>query len=149
MEKGLFGLRNVLAAAQGPALHAALAEWGIETYRLDGRTVQDRASFFAQARIDLPRPAGAAATDDWAAWTDHFAEYCAGSPASEFAIVWTHVEEMLHGGLPALLEASDALLGLARQLYSPASPNSRRKVLYLFLLGEGPNFPPLETGSPA
>ena len=141
LDPGLFRLLNVVSQSQLGELESGCAEWGWQLWRLHGADVVDAASLFARAAKDLPSPFPQRPVHDWDAFTDSLWEAAATTDATEIAFVWTGVERMLEGGLPDLIQAAVALQSLSRRLYSPASPGVPAKALYIFLMGEGPNFP--------
>jgi hypothetical protein len=145
LQKDTLGLLTLANQADLARLDATLAEWQIPTYHLDGASIRDTDSFWAQAAVDLPLPAGRSAPTSWSAFSDNLWESFQRSEASEIALVWSGVSTLLDGGLADLLASVDALMTLSRQLYSPASPRTAPKTLYLFLVGLGPNFPRIFT----
>ncbi len=141
LQKGSLGLLTLVNQADLARLIDTLAEWQIQTYQLNGGAIRDTASFWAQAAIDLPLPPGRQAPTSWGAFSDNLWEIVQQSEAGEFALVWSAVSNLLDGGLADLLASVDGLMTLSRQLYSPASPATPPKTLYLFLVGQGSNFP--------
>jgi hypothetical protein len=75
---------------------------------------------------------------DWHQLSDSLREPIALSPASEFALIYTHAHHLAARDLTASLGAFDVLLQLSRSLHSPTSPSAASKILYLFMLGDGP-----------
>ena len=140
-DSGQWRLLNLLAQDDLAALEAALAAADVHVLRLDGAAIHDRGTFFAQAAHDLPYPAGRAVEADWDALADSLWEGFLALPGTQFALVWTDVQALLDGGLGTLLEATNGFLRFSRQLLHPSDPKLPRKMLYLFLLGTGPNFP--------
>jgi hypothetical protein len=142
IERGDLRALNLVASADVAALEAAIGGWGWALWRLGGAGVSDAASFFAQAARDLPAPFTTRAVRDWDAFADSAWEAAALTDADAIAFLWTDVHRMLEGGLGDLLAASTALVTLVRQLANPSSPDATPRALYVFLAGDGPNFPP-------
>lgn len=136
-DKSTWALRNVVLAANEPALRDALAAASIEIWILEGDGVRDTQSLVARAHRNL-LPAFEPPAD-WTALADRLWERIAQSPATELAIVWRNSEQLLRAKLDDFLAAVDALQRLARKAYSPgdATPS---KTLYLFLVGSGPGY---------
>jgi barstar (barnase inhibitor) len=139
-DKALWALRNVVPAADEPALLAALATEGVATLVLHGDGVVDTASLMARAHRDLPHPAGRGVSSDWTALADSLWECLVLSPASELALVWRDSDQLLRARLDDFLDAVDALHKLGRQLYAPSHRDTPRKTLYLFLVGRGAGY---------
>lgn len=132
-----WALRNVVLAANEPALRDALAAAHIETWVLEGDGVRDAQGLVARAHRNL-LPA-AAAPADWPALADRLWERLVQARASELAIVWRNSDQLLRARLEDFLAAVDALQRLARKAYAPGDA-TRPKTLYLFLVGSGPGY---------
>jgi hypothetical protein len=139
-DKALWALRNVVPAADEPALMAALAAERIETLVLQGDGVVDTAGLMARAHRDLPHPPGRGVSDGWTALADNLWERLVLSPATELALVWRDSDQLLRARLDDFLDAVDALHRLGRQLNAPSNRDTPRKTLYLFLVGRGPGY---------
>lgn len=141
MDKTSLRLVNLYAASELPRVLEALAQWQVEPLVLRGDTVRDRASFYLQAAHDWFGDPGRFPAPDADAFADVLWGHLQLAPGAEFALVWTEVHRMLESGVGDLLHLVDLLTRVARQLYSPASPQTRPKTVYLILVGEGANFP--------
>lgn len=126
------------------ALETALDAWGFERYRLDGSEVTDQPSFMAQAAVSLPLPEGATLRG-WDGFADHLWGGLYDVEAERVAILWTDAHVLLQHDLQSFLVAVESLAGVARQVASTAGGFSHPMRLHLFLVGEGPGFPPFPT----
>lgn len=120
---------------------------GVESvFVIDGTLVCSKETFLAQAENIFPQRSGLTAHDNWDAFCDwlwdEFAQLGAAG-TSQIAIIWTDVQNMLEGGLPALLTAVSCFQHLSTELVSVDHGFPRPMGLHLFLVGTGPNFPPL------
>jgi len=141
LQKSTLALLTLANQADLGALEAALAEWGVPAYRLDGRDIRDTATFWRAAGQQLPLPPGRREPASWSALSDSLWESLHEVESEELALLWTDAQAMLDGGLADLLAAVDVLTRLSRQFYSPSSPQATPKTLYVILAGMGPNFP--------
>jgi len=131
--------------AQALELTARLRTEGVVVYELDGSMVRDAVTFLAAARERLPLDPPS--TNDRPNW-DAFSDSLFGgidlqgeaTASTSFVVMWTHVENMLEGGLPDLLQVVSVFEQVSRQLRSPVDDEPRRS-LSLVLVGEGRNFP--------
>ena len=135
------GLVTLINKASLPDLEAALSEWRYHSLYLKGDVVHDEQTFLAQATQDLPMPVGLR-PKSWSGFMDGLWEGLGGIKENQVAIIWTHADNMLSGGLSDLIKALDCLTTLARQVYNPTETGfSREMTLKVFLIGDGPNFP--------
>ncbi len=143
IDKASLRVLNLISQHQLATLDRSLAGWGCLAWKLDGSTVTNAATLFSQAGKDLPSPFSVRAVNGWDAFKDSFWEAAATSDANEIAFVWTNAQRMLEGGLGDLLQAATLLGSLSRDLARLNSPGVSAKTLYVFLAGNGPNFPEL------
>lgn len=132
--KGL-GVINLVRAADRDALVELLGSHGFYTIDFDGRRVHDKSSFLGAASEQLlaGRP-----TPNWSSFADSWRNAAWDLDVGLAALIWTGVEQMLHGGLADLLDVVDVLTSVSRELYA----NNRTVVTCL--VGNDANFPPLQ-----
>ncbi len=141
LSQASFGIVNLINQASLPHLEAALSDWQYHRVYLKGSEIHDEQTFLAQAGQDFPMPAGLH-PKTWSGFTDGLWEGLGGIKENQVAIIWTHADNMLSGGLSDLIKALDCLTTLARQVYNPTETGfSREMILKIFLVGDGPNFP--------
>jgi hypothetical protein len=136
---------SCLDHVQAPELATRLRTEGVVVYEIDGSTVRDAISFLAVARKRLPLdPPIANDSPNWDAFSDSLFGGIdlqgEATASTSFVVMWTHVENMLEGGLPDLLHVVNVFEQVSRQLRSPVDDEPRRS-LSLVLVGEGRNFP--------
>jgi hypothetical protein len=125
---------NWVNAADAERLRAALRATDLHVVELNGSLVDDAPSLFAAFETLLGR---GFAAGRWDALRDVMPEIVGRTRSEDSCLVWDHADNMLHGGLPDLVTALDLLVETSRDF----GTHNRRFVTYL--LGEGPNFPPL------
>ena len=140
LERDELSLLNVLPLSRAPELVESLATWGIPAWRLDGRDVDSATAFFAASGRDLPSPFGIRPVSDWDAFGDNLWEAAAMAEGDTAAFVWEGAHALLRASVADFAAALVALHSFARRLANPASPGTQPKLMYLFILGEGPNF---------
>lgn len=115
-------------------LVARLEASGFAVFVLDGASVRDEASLTAALGAQvLGRPDLA---PHWDRLASLLSDHLWSQDDARLALVWTEAHRMLDGGLADLVQMTDILTGLSRELYAETTFVS-------FLLGEGPNFAPL------
>jgi len=126
-------LIDCIASEQLEPVTAALRSDGYTVLVLDGSTVHDGPSFRAAVSRDLLGAVTPAL--GWDACVDALRNRFDELESTRMAVLWTHAQRMLSGGLLDLLRACDLLTSVARDQYE-----SGRTVI-IRLLGDGANFP--------
>jgi hypothetical protein len=125
---------NWVSSADADRLRVALGATDMQVRRLDGALITDASSLIAAFETLLGR---SFASGGWDALRDVLPEIVGRSPSGHSCLVWDHVENMLDGGLPDLVTVLLLLVEVSRDF-------ARRELRFVtFLVGEGPNFPPL------
>lgn len=127
---------NWAASADLGDLRSLLATEGFAAAELSGGTVHDRDTFLVEASRSM---LGGVEAHNWSSFGD-LLRPAVCELGTAVALVWTDAHRMLAGGLPDLVTALDLITGVARALYE------QEHTLIVFLVGEGPNFPPLPRG---
>jgi Barstar (barnase inhibitor) len=130
------------------ALRARLHEEGFKVYELDGRSIEDGDSFFAAIQDSLPFDPPISGRVHWDALSDSLWGGLAELAAPRVAILWTGVERMLDHGLCDLLSAVDCLRDVAESVANAAHGIPQTVDLFVFLVGEGKSFRPLDAFLP-
>ncbi len=115
-----------------------LQQRGYRVVFLDGSSVISKASLFTQVEKDFPLPEDYKRVHNWASFEDDLWNMVFSFEEDRIALVWSHVERMLDGGLEDFVMAADVLTGLSRLVYE------KEIDLSIFFVGEGPNFQRLE-----
>lgn len=110
---------------------------GFEVLWLDGSRIEDKRSFFAGVREQLPLDPPLRSEDRWDALFDSLWGGLGELEKPRVALVWTHCHRMLRRGLPDLLTAVDGLLALARDAARAGDGPAEVRIV---LVGEGDNF---------
>jgi hypothetical protein len=125
---------NWVSSGDAGRLRTALGATDMQVRRLDGARITDASSLIAAFETLLGR---GFASGGWDALRDVLPEIVGRSPSGHSCLVWDHVENMLDGGLPDLVTVLLLLVEVSRDF-------ARRELRFVtFLVGEGPNFPPL------
>jgi len=126
---------EVVAQSDAAELRRQLADEGCEVRELDGSGVVDRATFLAGAAEAF----GCEPLSGWDAYSDRLwtAVVPEDTEGAKAALLWEHADELLAGELASFLMAFDISVTTARQAYRQGVD------LTIFLLGDGPGFPPL------
>jgi hypothetical protein len=127
---------NWVSSEDADRLRTALAATDLEVRQLNGALITDAASLMAAFEALLGR---SFASGGWDALRDVLPEIVGRSPTGHSCLVWDHVENMLEGGLPDLVSVLLLLVEASRDLAR------RERRFVTFLIGDGPNFPPLGT----
>ena len=131
---------NCIKQRELSAVKNYLTQHGFHILELDGSTITDAKTFFEIARKVFPSdpPFGPVLNLD--AFDDSFFGGLDILKQPRVAVIWTHVDKVLLGGLRDLLVITESIHDVAMQVYSPKSGISVPVTLLLFLLGEGENF---------
>lgn len=127
---------NFVAENDRDKLVSILDENGLEVLTFDGSRVHDRHDLLSAAGVQLFEGQPVVNWSDFAARLE---ERLTGLGKERIAVLWTGVDAMLVRGLSDLVQALDIILRISRELYA------QRTTFVVFLLGEGPNFPPLRS----
>jgi hypothetical protein len=125
-----------------PELEGFLKASGFRLLYLDGTHVTDRDSFLEQAAKSLPQPDDLVAVHSWDAFEDSLANGLAAATDDRAAIIWTHAEKMLEGGLSDLVIITNILMDVARSfsIPRPGLPHPSPLAFCTVLAGVGLNF---------
>ena len=127
------GAINFVAQVDGPLLKQALASWNCAPMSLQGAKIIDKKTllegFASQGILSEP-------VRTWESLRAALGALVRSRPDQPQALIWLDADQMLHGGLPALVDAADVLVDLTRELYATD------RVFVTFLLGNDANFPP-------
>jgi hypothetical protein len=126
---------EVVAQRDADDLRSRLAIEGCAVRALDGAGVTDGAGLLARAAEAF----GSEPLSGWDAFSDRLwtAVVPEDADGAKAALVWEHADSLLSGDLPSFLMAFDVAVTTARQAYRQGVD------LTIFLLGDGPGFPPL------
>ena len=127
---------NYVSGADHEQLMQRLEASGYKVIELPGEDVHDEASFMRAATEHL---LGGYDALNWSRFEDSLGQLEWSHSERPVALVWTEVDRMLEGGLSDLVTALDIFTGFSRHRYKSD------KIFVTFLLGEGPNFPSLES----
>lgn len=130
-----WGIYELVAQRDAAALRVRLAVEDCPLRELDGAAIVDGDDLFAKAAETF----GTGPISGWDSFSDRMwtALLPGEGEGDRSALVWEHADVLLAGDLGSFLLAFDVLVSTAREAY--------RKGLdvTVFLLGDGPNFPPL------
>ena len=133
-----FTLVNCVAQIDLPQLQELLHSTGFHVIALDGKLVNDKASFLAQAEIDLPHVAGMRPAN-WDALADYLWNGLYELGEEQVALVWTDADQTVHGDLQDLMDALRVITGVADGVRD-GHGFPRPTTLLIFLVGDGPEF---------
>lgn len=130
-----FAIWNLIAQSDAGRLSKNLSAQGFVLRELDGHGVLDASGLWARAAETF----GFDEVTNWDSFADRMwtALLPDDDEGEKVAFVWHHVDELLHGGLGVIFQVLDATLTIGRQAYG------HELQVLTFMLGEGPNFPPL------
>lgn len=132
---------NLVSGQQQEQLETALQGWGFTVLTLDGAAVHDKQSFLQQAGADIANPS-VRPPRSWDGLVDYLRSALSAYRGSDVALVWTHADHMLEGGLGDLLKAVACLDLVAQEILSGGSGFATPNRFHVFLSGDGVNFPP-------
>lgn len=127
---------NYVASTSLQELNDLLGAAQCGVVNLHGEMVRDKASLLAATSRQL---FDGLDSHNWSALEDLLRNTVWKLDKKFVALVWTDAHQMLNGGLSDLITAVDIFTGLSRNLYK------QDRVFVTFLVGDGPNFPPLES----
>ena len=126
-----FALVNCVAQVDLLKLEEVLHGAGFHVIGLDGKLVRDKASFLAQAEVDLPQVAGMR-PGNWDALADYVWNGLHELGEEQVALLWTDADQTVHGDLQDFLDVLQVLTGVAAGI--------QPTTFLIFLLGDGPEF---------
>jgi hypothetical protein len=132
---------SCVSACDLEALKNILDRSGYAVFELHGSQIRDETGFLRQVNIDLPQPEGLS-SHNWSAFSDCLWDWLTSTELSRIAILWTDAHCMLEGGLSDLLLAVSCFEQAMKAAVSTRG-FARGATFYLFLLGNGVNFPRL------
>jgi hypothetical protein len=136
-EEPAFALVNCVAQVDLLQLEEVLHRSGYSVIGLDGKLVRDKASFLAQAEVDLPKVDGMR-PGNWDALADYLWNGLQQLGEEQVALLWTDADQTVHGNLQDFVDVLLVLTGVATGI-QPIT-------FLIFLVGDGPEFRRLDPG---
>jgi hypothetical protein len=130
---------NCFASADREGVLSLLEGRGAAVLELHGELVHDKASFLAQAAIDLPL-VDDLSPHNWDAFADVLWNVLYGLDREEVALVWSAAHVLLHTDLQDFLDAVHITSNIARDVIDASGGFPRSTTLFLVLLGDGAEF---------
>jgi hypothetical protein len=131
-----YNLWNLVALHDLGALREELGRGGYALREFSTTQAADPQGLFDEISPQL----GFRTPHNWSAFSDLLPNALLpdDDEGDRVAVLWAHADHLVQTSLGTFLTAVDVLVGLARQAYE------QELHMILFLLGDGPNFPPLE-----
>lgn len=139
MNKQQFKICNYFAQSKHTELNDLLQKHKVTYWDLDGEKIHNQETLFTQVQTNIS-PLNKRKINGWDSFKDAIWEMLCVEEGEELAIIWSHADHMLTGGLEALVEATHLIIDNSKGYYNSNLQSGQSKLLYLFLLGEGPNF---------
>ena len=124
---------NLVDESAEKALRDGLLQRTFAVITLNGHGIDHREQLFEQFTAQVIEQG---VVSNWSNLGDLLTQRLWNAEQRDTALLWTGVDDMLHGGLADLLTCVGVLTAVSRDLYP------KNKVHLNFLLGRGPNFPP-------
>ncbi len=139
LKKSEFAVTTYVSQYELDKLLDILKQRNYRVIVLDGSSVTTKSALFAQVEKDFPLPEDYKLVHNWASFEDSLWNMVFSFEEEQIAIIWSHVERILDGGLEDLMNAADVLTTLSRNLYE------QQVDLSIFFVGEGSNFQKLHS----
>lgn len=125
---------NLVDESDEEVLRDGLLQRTFAVITLNGHGIDHREQLFKQFTAQVIEQG---VVSNWSNLGDLFTQRLWDARQRDTALLWTGVDDMLHCGLADLLTCVGVLTAVSKDLYA------KNKVHLNFLLGRGPNFPPL------